>query len=533
MLHPAGRRVIERIVPRIMTSFAIVGLVGAARFAPATRLSDGARWAMLAIAVALGLGWVLIELLKLSLERLVGFRYLHRGRRSRWAWIGLAVGAAFIFVGFVGFAIAHPHHRFRIIETAGVVFILVGGLVSVVAFLLRVFSIFTTASTIGVVLGVASLIVVFGVTSGFEREFQDKVLAVNAHLIVQAYGEADLDELDDIEKRLTGLPGVVQMAPFLFSAGEVMIGRVGANLKGIDLRRGADELRRSLTQGTVEDLVRPARCPLSSTTPGKTTADVGRIAIGAELARRLHVGVGDCVPIMVPFSSGPADAPVASLFKITGIFRMGFNEYDTRIAYASMADAQRLASVRRLVSGVELRFADPMRALTVGPEVQARLGSPHHLVDWKELNGNMFRALQMQKIVIILILLIIIVVAAFNIVSSLTMIVLSKVREVAILKSMGASSSMVARIFLLGGTIVGLMGTGLGIAYGLLVCLLARLYGYPLDPKVYLIGELPVQIRPEELVGVAAATILIAWVSTIYPSLKASRMSAVEGLRYT
>jgi lipoprotein-releasing system permease protein len=107
------------------------------------------------------------------------------------------------------------------------------------------------------------------------------------------------------------------------------------------------------------------------------------------------------------------------------------------------------------------------------------------------------------------------------------------VREVAILKSMGAASSMVARIFLIGGTTVGLLGTGLGIGYGLLVCLLARLYGYPLDPKVYLIGELPVQIRPGELVGVAVGTIVIAWVATLYPSLRASRMGAVEGLRYT
>jgi lipoprotein-releasing system permease protein len=531
-MPPASRPVILRIVVRVIAALAIAGLATFSQLAPATRLSDGARWSLLAIAVALGMGWVLAELLKLGLERLVGFRYLHRGRRSRWALIGLAVGLAAMLVGFVVFALVRPEHKHRALETASVVWILAWGLIAVVSLLLRVFSIFTTVSTIGVVLGVASLIVVFGVTSGFEREFQDKVLALNAHLIVQAYGDADFDELEDIQKRLEGMPGVVRMAPFLFSAGEVMIGRVGANLKGIDMQRGADELRQALEHGTVEDLAKPASCPLPATTPRRTTTDVGRIAIGVELARRLHVGVGDCVPIMVPFSSGATDAPVSYLFKVTGTFRMGFNEYDTRIAYASIADAQRLASVRRLVSGVELRFADPMQALVVGPEVQRRLGSPHHLVDWKELNGNLFKALQMQKVVIILILVIIVVVAAFNIVSSLTMIVLSKVREVAILKSMGAASSMVARIFLIGGTTVGLLGTSLGIGYGLLVCLLARLYGYPLDPKVYLIGELPVQIRPEELVGVALSTMLIAWVATLYPALRASRMGAVEGLRY-
>jgi lipoprotein-releasing system permease protein len=378
---------------------------------------------------------------------------------------------------------------------------------------------------------VASLVVVFGVTSGFEREFQDKVLALNAHLIVQAYGDADFDEMNDIQRRLTGMPGVVRMAPFLFSAGEVMIGRVGANLKGIDLRQGADDLRRALEKGKVEDLEKPARCTVPGTTPPRSTTDVGRIAVGAELARKLRVNIGDCIPIMVPFSSGATDMPVSYLFEVTGIFRMGFNEYDTRLAYVSIADAQRLANVRRLVSGVELRFADPMAALTAGKEVQRRLGSPHHLVDWKELNGNLFRALLIQKVFIALMLVIIIVVAAFNIVSSLTMIVLSKVPEIAILKSMGASDSMVARVFLIGGTAVGLIGTSLGIGYGLLVCLLARLYGYPLDPKVYLIGQLPVQIRAEELVGVALATIVIAWLATLYPSMRASRLVAVEGLR--
>ena len=531
-MHPVGRRVLVTIVLRAMAALAIAALAGTSRFAAATKLSDGARWTLLAIAAAIGLGWALIELLKLGLERLIGLRYLHRGRRSRWASVGIAAGLALVAVGFVVFTLAHPHHV-RGLETAGVVGILVGGLLAVVAFLLRVFSVFTTVSTMGVVLGVASLVVVFGVTSGFEREFQDKVLALNAHLIVQAYGDADFEEMDDIQRRLTGMPGVVRMAPFLFSAGEVMIGRVGANLKGIDLKQGADELRHALEVGTVEDLDRPASCPLPAGTPRKTTTDVGRIAIGAELAHKLHAHIGDCIPIMVPFSSGATDAPVSYLFKVTGIFRMGFNEYDTRLAYVSIADAQRLANVRRLVSGVELRFADPMLALTSSAEVQRRLGSPHHLVDWKELNGNLFRALLIQKVFIALILLIIVVVAAFNIVSSLTMIVLSKVREVAILKSMGASSSMVARIFLIGGTTVGLIGTGLGIGYGLLVCLLARLYGYPLDPKVYLIGELPVQIRPEEIVGVAAATILISWLATLYPSMRASRLGAVEGLRYT
>jgi lipoprotein-releasing system permease protein len=484
-----------------------------------------------AIAGLLALGFG--NLFTLGLERLVGLRYLHRGRRSRGARAALVAGLLLVAAGFGLFTLVHG--RSRILETIAVLGVLLGGLVAVVAFLLRVFSVFTTVSTMGVVLGVASLVVVLGVTSGFEREFQDKVLALNAHLIVMPYGDADIDgpEIKDVEARLRGTPGVVRMAKFLFSAGEVMLGRIGANLKGIDIGQGADDLRRALVAGSVEALEQPASCVLPAGTPRKTTTDVGRIALGVELSHHLHVGVGDCVSIMIPFSAGAGEAPISYLFKVVGLFRMGFNEYDTRLAYISITDAHRLADARRLVSGVELRFSDPMMALSAGPEIKRRLDGPYRIIDWKELNHNLFMALTMQKVIISLLLVLIIVVAAFNIIASLTMIVLSKVREIAILKSMGAPASMVARVFLIGGTTVGAIGTGLGIAFGLLVCLLARLYGYPLDPKVYLIGSLPVQIAAGEVLAVAAATLSICFLATLYPSLRASRLRAVDGLRYT
>ena len=513
-----------------MTRFALGGALlaaaGGAAFWPAHRLG------CLSAALAIGLLWALGELFALGLERFIGLRYLHRVRRSGGANALLASGIALLVAGLALLAVAHA--RSRVFETIAVVMVLAGGLMAVVAFLLRLFSVFTTVSTMGVVLGVASLVVVMAVTSGFEREFQDKVLALNAHLIVQPYGDSEVDgpEIREIEDRLRGMPGVVRMARFVFSAGEVMIGRVGANLKGIDLQNGADDLRHALIAGRVEDLAAPATCPLPAGTPRKTTVDVGRVAIGAELAHRIRAGIGDCVSIMVPFSAAPGEPPTAYPFKIVALFRMGFNEYDTRLVYVSVADAQRLASARRLVSGVELRFSDPIMALGAVKDVKRRLGSPHRIIDWKELNHNLFMALTMQKVIISLLLVLIIVVAAFNIIASLTMNVLSKIPEIAILKSMGARSSMVARIFVIGGLTVGAFGTGLGIGYGLLVCLLARLYGYPLDPKVYLIGQLPVRIAPIEITGVAAATLGICFLATLYPSLRASRLRAVDGLRY-
>lgn len=487
---------------------------------------------LLAVALGLLLALGLGELFALGLERFVGLRYLHRARRVRSAMVGLAVSLGIVGLGMLAFFLARGQSR--TVETLAVVTILLGGLGAVASFLLRLFSVFTTVSTMGVVLGVASLIVVLAVTSGFEREFQDKVLALNAHLIVIPYGDVDIDspEADRIQEKLRGMPGVVRMAKFLFSAGEVMVGRVGANLKGIDLAQGADDLRRALIEGSIDDLERPATCPLPAGAAGAPVSGVGRIILGAELAHRLRVKVGGCTSIMVPFSSAEGTAPPSFLFKVVGLFRMGFNEYDTRLAYVSLTDARKIASARGSVFGIELRFADPHRALTMSKEVKRRLDAPYRVIDWKELNHNLFMALTMQKVIISLLLVLIIVVAAFNIIASLTMIVLSKVREIAILKSMGANSGMVARIFLVGGTTVGAIGTGLGILYGLLVCLLARLYGYPLDPKVYLIGQLPVQITASEIVVVAAATLAICFLATLYPSLRASRLKAIDGLRY-
>ena len=475
------------------------------------------------------LAFGIAELFWPGVERFVGQRYLHSSRRPSRALVNLVVALAITAVGLAVFFLARRHQA-RGWETAGVITALAGGFDAVLSVLLLQFSLFSTVSAMGVVLGVASLIVVLAVTSGFEREFQDKVLAMTGHLMVIPYGNVDFDspEADHIQDKLRGVPGVVRMAKFLLSAGEVMVGKVGANLKGIDLEQGADDLKSALIEGKVADLGRPATCP------GQALGEqAGRIILGAELAHRIHARVGDCVPIMIPFSLNEAAAPPSFAFRVVGLFRMGFNDYDTRLAYVSIADAQRLESARGSVFGIELRFSDPHLALTQVKEVKRRLDAPYRIIDWKELNHNLFTALTMQKVIISMLLLLIIIVAAFNIIASLTMIVLSKVREIAILKSMGARSGMVARVFLVGGTSVGGVGTGLGIIYGLLICALARLYGYPLDPKIYLIGQLPVQLATAEIIEVAAATLVISFLATIYPSVRASRLEAVEGLRHT
>jgi lipoprotein-releasing system permease protein len=490
-----------------------------------------------ALAVGLvALGSSLFLVLAFRFERFVGVRYLIRGRGSPVARAGLLLTAATTAMGLGVLLLARD--RSRGMETVGVVLTLLGGLGLVLFALLRVFSVFTTVSTMGVVLGVASLLVVLAVTSGFEREFQEKVLAVHAHLLVMDYGEPGQEErerkAEEYMRKLRDLPGLARMAKFSMSAGEVMIGKVGAMMKGIDLEHGAIELEGKLRAGAIEDLAKEAQCVRG---PGVAVAQdapwIGRIMLGEQLAEKLRLRVGDCISVLVPLPSDDPTAPPAAFpFEVVGLFRMGFHEYDTRLAYGSLEDVRRLSSARGTIFGVELRFHDPWRALRATEDVEKRLGLEPRLMNWRELNNNLFTALQMQKVIIALFLVLITVVAAFNIVAALTMIVLSKVREIAILAAMGARARALLRIFFVSGSLVGFVGVGLGIVYGLAVCGLARLYGYPLDPKVYLIATLPVKIEVYELLFVAGSTQLICMLATVYPALRASRLRVIEGLRY-
>ena len=302
----------------------------------------------------------LADLFTLGLERLVGMRYLHRGRRSRGARLALVVGVALMVVGFGLFSLAHGQSR--ALGTAAVLGVLAGGLTAVVAFLLRTFSVFTTVSTMGVVLGVASLVVVLGVTSGFEREFQDKVLALNAHLIVMPYGDAEVDgpEIAEIETRLRGTAG---RGP----DGEVrVLGRRGDDWpcrrqpEGNRPREGGRRFAAVLYPRERRRAGAPASCPAAVGDAAHGADQVGADSPSAPSWLAASTSrVGDCVSIMVPFSAGVGEARTAYLFKVVGLFRMGFNEYDTRLAYVSIADAQRLANARRLVRGSS--FVSPIR----------------------------------------------------------------------------------------------------------------------------------------------------------------------------
>ncbi len=465
----------------------------------------------------------------MSYEFRIGLRYLYRATRSRRHAVGFLVSLAVLAVSVI-----------ILISTGGTSGIAVLGLaasmLSTVLFaLLFHLSVFTTVSVLGVVLGVAALTVVLAVTTGFQKEFREKVLGVNAHVIIMK-NTPDFVEYREVEKIAANIdPEVLAVQPFIFVEMLVTRGRGdlsgGVAIKGIDPKRVSTvlDLHKHMEEGTVSTLERRPRA-----------GELPPIIVGKALAKRLKAGVGDRVTVVAPLSNldmstwePTGDAPRSKEFVISGIFYSGFAEYDSRLMYIHIAEAQELLNWRDKVMGVELKVENVDHAARIAKKLRNALAGPHYNIqDWHDLNKNLFTALTLQKVVLLIILTLIIAVAAFNMVSALTMMVIDKTREIAILKSMGSTSSGISRVFLVIGLTIGGVGTLIGLAMGLTLCEVVSHYNYALDPKVYLIDRLPIDVQPFEVLLVGEITMFISLLSTLFPATKASSLTPVEGLRY-
>jgi lipoprotein-releasing system permease protein len=305
----------------------------------------------------------------------------------------------------------------------------------------------------------------------------------------------------------------------------------GVAIKGIDpkLVRGVLDLDQHMVEGSIDSLNESA-----------AGASVPPIIIGKELAHKLKAKVGDEVTVVVPLSNidfdswrAKSSAPRTRKFRVTGIFYSGFDEYDRRLMYTALKDTQDLVGRGDQVMGVEMKVKDVDRAEEIAEKLEKALGGPPYQVqDWYELNHNLFTALNLQKLALVIILFLIIIVAAVNMVSALMMTVTDKTREIAILKSMGSNSWSVGWVFVVVGTTIGLVGTICGIAVGLATCFAVGGYGYRLDPKVYLIDRLPIDVRPVEVLVVIGVTMLISLCAALVPAWRAASLTPVQGLRY-
>ena len=514
-------------------------------------------------------------------------------------------------------------------------------------------SVGTLFAVLGVALGVAALATVISVTGGFRTQFRDRVLGVNAHVLVLKYS-SDFREYRKLMDDVSKVPGVTGVAPFVINPMMVTHQNrtaTGVLLKGVDpgrvaqvldlprhilrgslagLRKadakpperrrnvlldsldpappassarskddkGAPAEKRSvisdikkvieaerndrsgeksgdgakkpdatsqasnpralaeqtewsvagLPEGSVvpeggyqsvlpEDDALPAELDPDPCANEAAVAKLPGIVLGTTLGKNLEVDIGGCVQVTSPtigfsYSKGAIRAPVAKQFRVVAIFDAGFDQYDSKLVYTDLYEAQAFYDTGDSVTGIEMKVRNIEHAKLIAHDIDERLGNGvYHTMDWEELNHGLFTALRIQQILMSLVLALIIIVAAFTVIATLIMVVLDKKKEIAVLKAMGATDGALLRSFVYQGTLIGVVGTVLGLALGFAMCKWLLVYGLPLDPKVYFISRLPVQVRPLDFVLVGVFAILVCLIATVWPAFHASRLRPAEAFR--
>ncbi len=394
-------------------------------------------------------------------------------------------------------------------------------------------SIITVISIVGVWLGVMAMIVVLSVMSGFEKTIKEKILGTQAHLVVLKTSQEGMDHYEEVVKEVEQVRGVVSATPFILS--QVMLSSesnvFGVVLNGIDPDRVGKviELARNMKAGRLQDLKEEGESP--------------GIILGVELAKRLGVSLNDAIQVISPLGTMTPMGmmPKMKRFRVMGIFYSGMYEFDNTLAYISIPSAQKFLNMNSRVTGIEIKTDDIYKVKRIGKEIRQKLGFPFWTRDWMEMNRNLFTALKLERIMMFIILVLIVLVAAFNIISTLIMVVMEKYKDIAILKSMGAPSGGILKIFVIEGLVVGVVGTILGTISGLVIALnlseiqglLERLLGFKIMASdVYYIDKLPSQVNLVDITLIVMTAILISLLATLYPSWRASKLDPAEALRY-
>jgi lipoprotein-releasing system permease protein len=388
-------------------------------------------------------------------------------------------------------------------------------------------SVITFLSMGGVGLGVMALVIVLSVMRGFEDDLKTKILGTNAHLVILQHG-GPIREYGEILQKVKGIEGVVAATPFIFTQAMITSesNAQGIVLRGIDPATAGKviNIEKALRKGTMNGLAEKEN---PSTPPG--------IFIGKELAQNLGVMMDDTVVVVSPTAAlAPMGmGPPMKKFKVKGIFDTGMYEYDTSLAYISLQSAQKFLGLGDTVSGIEVKVRDIYGVKEIARKIQKELGFPFWTKDWMQMNRSLFAALKLERTVMFIILVLIVLVAAFGIVSTLIMVVMEKNKDIAILKSMGATARSVMRIFILEGLIIGVVGTLLGLIGGYIICRILATYQFISLPRdVYYISHLPVKMHEADFLLIALAAVGISFLATLYPSWQASRLDPAEALRY-
>jgi lipoprotein-releasing system permease protein len=389
-------------------------------------------------------------------------------------------------------------------------------------------SFITFLSMAGVTVGVMALIIVIAVMSGAESYFTSQILGVESHIIIRRHG-GNISDYDKVIHQVESSPGVVSAAPFVYS--QVMLrsssGISGAVLRGIDPEADGSPIKGYDKESLIEKIRPRVIAESGILSPG--------IILGKELALTIGAAEGEIIYLISPkgMMSPIGHMPTMKRFEVTGIFESGFYEYDASLAFIHLKTAQNLIKIGDSVSGIGVRVDDIYRADGISQTILADLGFPYWTMDWMQMNRNFFSALKLEKKAMFVILTLIIMVAAFNIASTLIMMVMGKTQDIAILKAMGATDRSIWKIFVFKGSVIGFIGTATGVVLGILGCVVLKYYKFiELPGDVYYFTSLPVQLEFLDVFIIISAAMTICFVSTLYPAYRASKLNPVEALRY-
>jgi len=402
-------------------------------------------------------------------------------------------------------------------------------------------SIITFISMVGIFLGVAALIIVLAVMNGFETDLRDKILGINSHIVLMEHSGV-MGNYRKIMKDCAHVDGVIAVAPFIYSQAMLKNGGnvMGVLIKGLAMEEGAVINLGKIEEGSIDYLLEKHRGKLRL---DRDLANLPGVVIGKELAKNLGIFLFDTVHLLSPMGVPTPLGMVPRIKKVlvVGVFDSGFYEYDSTLACLSLKDCQEFLNMDDTVTGIEIRVNDIYKANVIAKALEKKIGYPYGVKNWMEMNKNLFSALKLEKRAMFIILSLIVLVAAFNIISTLIMVVMEKNREIAILKSMGATSRSIMKIFIFQGLTIGTIGTLLGCIGGLSVALnieklshfIENLFKFKILPSdVYYLSELPSRVNYGDVSIIVIGTMLICFLATIYPSWRASRLDPTEALRY-
>ncbi len=381
-------------------------------------------------------------------------------------------------------------------------------------------SLINVLSIAGVAVGVMALIVVIAVMAGFEEDLKSRILAVESHVILTP-SQGALHEYLSALRRVEAVAGVEAATPYVKT--QVMIrsasGASGGIVRGVD-PESAQRVILKLDAAALAVGV---------------SANGPPIVLGRELAKHLGVQQGDPVYVISPrgMISPVGYVPSMKRFEVTGIFESGMYEYDGSLAFVRIEDAQAMLRMSDAVTGIEIRVNNIYHAKAVAQSLEEKLGSGYRLLDWMQMNRNLFSALKLEKTAMFVILTLIVLVAAFNIASALIMMVMEKTKDIAILKAMGATNRSIRKIFVLKGLAVGVLGTGLGVCLGMILCFILKTYPIiQLPEQVFYVTTVPVQLEALDVFWIAAAAVGICFLSTLHPAGQAAKLDPVQAIRY-